>query len=142
MATDDDRQVAEASEFQKKHDAKVATAVVKKRYDTARTRVLATTMLLEEEERAATVLTEEGRTATALIEPPSPTPPPAPTGCTAPSDDDYEVAVITNIHVHGAGVQNICSLISLTLDLTSMHYTWWHDNVMHTLRHYSLSLSL
>jgi hypothetical protein len=37
--------------------------------------------------------------AAALIEPPSPTPPLAPTGCAAPSDNDYEATVIANIHI-------------------------------------------
>jgi hypothetical protein len=36
-------------------------------------------------------------------------------------------------------VQNICSLISVTLDLSSTHYTYWRDNVMLTLGYYSLS---
>jgi hypothetical protein len=100
VATDDDRQAAEATEFQKKLDAMVtATDDVKKRYDTGHARVLATTTLLEEEEHATTILTKEACTTATLIEPPSPTPPPAPAGGAAPLDDDYEVAVIANIHV-------------------------------------------
>jgi hypothetical protein len=86
MATDDDRQATEATEFQKKLDAMVIDA--KKRYDVARARVLAATVLLEEEERAATVLIEEARATAVLIESPSPTPPPAPDGHTALSDDN------------------------------------------------------
>jgi hypothetical protein len=90
MATDDDRQAAEATEFQKKLDVMVvATAATKKRYDAAHTRVLAATVLLEEEQRTATVLIEEARAVAALIEPPSPMPPSTPTGCTALSDDDW-----------------------------------------------------
>jgi hypothetical protein len=76
----------------------------------------------------------------ALIESLSPTSPPAPAGCAAPSDDDYEAAVIANIHVQAVRVQNICSLVSVTLDLSSAHYAWWRDNVLLTLRRYSLSL--
>jgi hypothetical protein len=99
VATDDDRQAAEATEFQKKLDAMVtATDDVKKRYDTGRARVLAATTLLEEE-CVTTVLTKEACTTAALIKPPSPTPPPAPADGAVPLDDDYEVAVIANIHV-------------------------------------------
>jgi hypothetical protein len=99
VATDDDRQAAEATEFQKKLDAMVtATNDVKKRYDTGRAWVLAATTLLEEE-CVTTVLTKEACTTAALIKPPSPTPPPAPAGGAVPLDDDYEVAVIANIHV-------------------------------------------
>jgi hypothetical protein len=72
------------------------------------------------------------------IEPPLPTPPPILAGHTALSDDDYEVAVIANIHVRAAGVQNIRSLISVTLDLSSTYYAQWRDNVVLTLGHYSL----
>jgi hypothetical protein len=54
-------------------------------------------------------------------------------------DDDYKAAVIANIHVEAVGVQNIRSLISVTLDLSSTNYAWWHDNVLLTLGHYSLS---
>jgi hypothetical protein len=75
VATDDDRQAAEATEFQKKLDAMVtATDDVKKRYDTGRARVLAATTLLEEE-CVTTILTKEACTTAALIKPPSPTPP-------------------------------------------------------------------
>jgi hypothetical protein len=116
-----------------------AVVDAKKRYDAARARVLTTTTLLEEEERVAAVLTEEGCTTAALIEPSSPTPPPVPVSGATPSDDDYEAAVITNVHVQAVGVQNIRSLVSVTLDLYSMHYAWWHDNVLLTLGRYSLS---
>jgi hypothetical protein len=36
-------------------------------------------------------------------------------------------------------VRNIHSLVSVTLDLSSRHYTRWHDNVLLTLGRYSLS---
>jgi hypothetical protein len=39
----------------------------------------------------------------------------------------------------GPGVQNIHSLISVTLDLSSSHYSRWRDNVLLTLGCYSLS---
>jgi hypothetical protein len=68
---------------------------------------------LEEEQRATVILTEEARTAAAVIKPPSP-----------------------------IGVLNICSLILVTLDLSSMHYARRCDNVLLTLGCYSLSLSL
>jgi hypothetical protein len=68
-----------------------------------------------------------------------PPPPPTLADHTAPSDDDYEATVITNINVQDAGVQNICSCISVTLDLSSAHYGWWRDNVLLTLGRYSLS---
>jgi hypothetical protein len=82
----------------------VATADAKKKYDAASAWVLAAIALLEEEERMAAVLAEEAHATVALIEPPSPTPLPAPTGRTAPLDDTYEAAVITNIHVQAADV--------------------------------------
>jgi hypothetical protein len=74
----------------------------------------------------------------ALIEPPSPTPPLAPTGRAAPSDDDYEATVNASIHVQAAGIQNIRSLILVTLDLSSTHYAQWCDNVLLTPGRYSL----
>jgi hypothetical protein len=86
----------------------------------------------------AAVLVEEARAVVALIEPPSPTPPPAPTGRAAPSDDDYKAVVIANIHVQATGVQNIGSLISVTLDLSSLDYALWRNNVLLTLWCYSL----
>jgi hypothetical protein len=112
---------------------------VKKRYDAAHAWVLTSTALLEEEQPAVVVLTEEAPTATTMIEPPSPTLSPPPAGGAASSDDDYEAAVIANVHVQAAGVQNICSLISDTLDLSSTHYVRWRDNVLLTLGRYSLS---
>jgi hypothetical protein len=49
MATDDDRQAAEAAKFWKKLDTMVATAAaMKKRYVATCARVLAATVLLEE----------------------------------------------------------------------------------------------
>jgi hypothetical protein len=75
----------------------------KKRYDAASAFLSATT-LLEEEERIAAVLVKEARVAAILIETPSPTSPLAPTGGAAPSDDDYEAAIIASIHVQAAGV--------------------------------------
>jgi hypothetical protein len=54
-------------------------------------------------------------------------------------DNDYEAAVITNIHVQAASMQNIRSLISVSLDLSLMHYTWWRNNILLTLGRYSLS---
>jgi hypothetical protein len=100
LATDDDRQAAKAVEFWKKPNAMVAVADdVKKRYDVTRVRVLVATALLEEEEHVATILAEEACAAAALIKPPSPTLPPGPIGHAAPSNDDYEAPVITNIHI-------------------------------------------
>jgi hypothetical protein len=120
LATNDDHQAAEATEFLKKLDAMVTTITdVKKWYDVGRNRVLATTALLEEEERTATVLAEEARATAALIEPPLPTLPAVPTGPATSSNDDYEAA---NIHVQAANVQNIHSIIWVTLDLSSTHY--------------------
>jgi hypothetical protein len=78
MATDDDRQAVETTEFQKKLDVMVATAVNAKKYDAACARVHAATTLLEEEKCVATILVEEARAAAAQIKPPSPTSPPAP----------------------------------------------------------------
>jgi hypothetical protein len=137
MATDDDHHGAK---FRKKLDAMVAAATnVKKRYDATRTRVLAATALLEEEQCTVVILIEEAHVMVALIEPPSPTLPPAPIGGAALSDDDYEAIIITNIHVQAISVQNICSLISVMLDLSSTHYTRWRDSILLTLGRYSLS---
>jgi hypothetical protein len=100
MAVDHTHQASEAAEFQQKLDAMVvAVADVKKKYDVAGAWILAATALLEEEERAAAVLAEEAHAAAALIKPPLPTPPLAPAGHVAPSDNDYEFIVITNIHI-------------------------------------------
>jgi hypothetical protein len=100
MASDDTRQATEAAEFWQKLNAMVATTTyAKKMYDAARARVLAATALLEEEQHVAAALAEEAHTAAALIEPPSPTLPPAPADHIAPLDNDYEAAIIDNIHV-------------------------------------------
>jgi hypothetical protein len=123
VATDDACQAAEATEFWQKLDVMVAAAAdAKKKYDTACTWFLAATALLEEEQCAAALLTEEAHATVALIEPPSPMPTLAPAGHTAPSDDDYEVAVIANIHVQAIDVQNIHSLVSVALDHSSTDY--------------------
>jgi hypothetical protein len=116
----------------------VAAADVKKKYDVAYTQVLATTTFLEEQ-CAATILTGEACTAAAMIEPPSPTLTPTTAGRVARSDDDYEAIVIANIHVHATDVQNIHCLISVALDLSSIDYAQWHNNVVLTLGYYSLS---
>jgi hypothetical protein len=97
----------------------VATVIdAKKKFDTARAWIL---------------------NVAALIEPPSPTSPPAPASHAVLPDDDYEAAIIANIHVQAAGVQNIRCLILVTLDLSSVHYARWCDNVLLTIGHYSLS---
>jgi hypothetical protein len=118
----------------------VATTIdAKQRYATAHAQVLSTTALLDGEDRAPVILIEEAHATTTLIEPPSRASPPAPASRTALSDDDYEVAVIANIHIQAVGVQNIRSLILVTLDLSSTHYTRWRDNILLTLWCYSLS---
>jgi hypothetical protein len=53
--------------------------------------------------------------------------------------DDYEVAVIANLHLQASGVQNIRSLVSVILDGSSAHYARWRENVLLTLRRYALS---
>jgi hypothetical protein len=75
----------------------------------------------------------------AQVKPPSPTPPPYTAGCIALSDGNYEAAVITNIHIQATAMQNIYSLISVSLVLSSMHYARWRNNVLLTLGRYSLS---
>jgi hypothetical protein len=136
MAADD---ACQAAEFWQKLDAMVAVADTKKKYATARTRVLAATAHLEEEQHVAAALTKEARATVALIDPPLPTPPPAPTGHATPSNNDYEASVIANIHVQAAGMQNIHSLILVTLDHSSSKCAWWCNNVLLTLGRYSLS---
>jgi hypothetical protein len=134
MAPDNDRQAVEAIEFQKKLDAMVATTIdAKQRYATAHAQVLSTTALLEGEDRVPVILIEEAHATTTLIEPPSRASPPAPASRTALWDDDYEVAVIANIHIQAVDVQNIRSLVLVTLDLSSTHYTRWRDNILLTL---------
>jgi hypothetical protein len=140
MAPDNDRQAVEATEFRKKLDAMVATTIdAKQRYATAHAQVLSTTALLEGEDRAPVILIEEAHATTTLIEPLSRASPPAPSSRTALSDDDYEVAVIANIHIQAVDVQNIRSLVLVTLDLSSTHYTRWRDNILLTVWCYSLS---
>jgi hypothetical protein len=92
----------------------VATVDAKKKYDAACAWVLATTILLKEEQHTAVILIEEARISVAMIEPPSPTLTLAPTGRATRSDDDYEAAVITNIHVQATGMQNIHSQLGRT----------------------------
>jgi hypothetical protein len=99
MVADDAHQAAEAAEFWQKLDATVAATADAKKYDTFHTRLLAITALLEEEDHVFAALAKEARAALALIEPPSPMLPLAPAGRVAPLDDDYEAAVIANIHV-------------------------------------------
>jgi hypothetical protein len=48
--------------------------------------------------------------------------------------DDYEVAVITNLHAQAFGIQNIHSLMSVVLDSSSTHHARWRDNVLLTLQ--------
>jgi hypothetical protein len=52
--------------------------------------------------------------------------------------DDYEAAVIANLHLQASGVQNIRSLVSVVLDGSSAHYPHCHENVLLTLQHYAL----
>jgi hypothetical protein len=116
-----------------------AATDVKKRYDAARAWDLTTTALLEEEQLMTAILTKEARAAVAMIKATSPTPPLASASGTASSDNDYEAVIIGNIHVQASSVQNICSLISVTLDLSSAHYARWCHNVLLTVGRYSLS---
>jgi hypothetical protein len=53
--------------------------------------------------------------------------------------DDVQAAVIANIHVQATGIQNIRSLIFVTLDLSSVQHARWCDNILLTLGRYSLS---
>jgi hypothetical protein len=135
MAQDDDRQVAEAIELRQKLEAMVAAAEdAKKKAAAARTCVLAAAALLEQEQRAAAQLDEAARAAVRLIEPPSPPSNTAPDNSSSSNPDDYEAAVIANLHLQASGVQNICSLVSIVLDSSSGHYARWCENVLLTLR--------
>jgi hypothetical protein len=53
--------------------------------------------------------------------------------------DEYDAAVVVNLHVQAYGLQNICSLVSVVLDPASTHYARWRDNVLLTLWRYALS---
>jgi hypothetical protein len=137
---DDDRQVAEAVEFRQNLEAMVAAAEeAKKKAAAARTSVLAAAVLLEQEQRAATVLDEAAQAAVQLIEASAPPSTPAPDGSSSLTDDDYEAAIIANLHVQASSVQNIRSLVTVVLDASSAHYARWRDNVLLTLWQYALS---
>jgi hypothetical protein len=123
MAQDDDHQVVEAAEFRQKLEAMVAVVEeAKKKAAAARTRVLAAAVLLEEKQHAATVLDEAARAVVWLIEAPAPPSTLALDGSSSSTADNYEAAVITNLHVQASGVQNICSLVTVVLDASSTHY--------------------
>jgi hypothetical protein len=50
----------------------------------------------------------------------------------------YETIVIANLHAQAAGVQNICSMIPVILNLASSTYARWCDLVLLTLQRYAL----
>jgi hypothetical protein len=96
-------------------------------------------VLLEQEQRVATVLNEAAWATVRLIEAPAPPSTPAPDGSSSSTVDDYEVVVIANLHIQASGIQNIRSLVMVVLDASSAHYARWRDNVLLTLRRYALS---
>jgi hypothetical protein len=123
MAQDDDRQVAEATEFRQKLEAMVAAAEdAKKKAAAARTHVLAAAALLEQVQRAVAQLDEAARAVVRLIKPPAPPSNPAPDNSSSSNPDNYEAVVIANLHLQASGVQNIRSLVSVVLDSSSAHY--------------------
>jgi hypothetical protein len=140
MAQDDYQQVAETTEFRQKLEAMVAAAEdAKKKAVVARTPVLAAIVLLEQEQRAAAQLDAAARAAVRLIEPLAPPSNRVPDNSSSSNPDDYEAAVIANLHLQASGVQNIRSLVSVVLDSSSVHYARWRENVLLTLRRYALA---
>jgi hypothetical protein len=104
-----------------------------KEAEDARARVRAIQLLLEEEQTAAAAL-EAKAVAAALLLPPSSSaaPPPSPPG------GDAESSVIATLHSQACGVQNIRSLVNVTLDPSSAGYARWRDQVLLTLKRYAL----
>jgi hypothetical protein len=140
MAQDDNRQVAEAAEFRQKLEAMVVVAKdAKKKAAAARTHVLAAVALLEQEQRVVAQLDEAARVAVCLIKPPAPPSNPMLDNSLSSNLDDYEAAVIVNLHLQASGVQNIRSPVSVILDSSSAHYARWRENVLLTLRRYALA---
>lgn len=42
----------------------------------------------------------------------------------------HEAAAVVNLHHHAAGVQNICNLMHVILDLTNDNYKRWCDQLL------------
>jgi hypothetical protein len=140
MGEDNNRQVADAAEFQQKLEAMVAAAEdAKKKAAAACTWVLTAVALLEQEQRGAATLDEAAQAAVRLIKAPIPPSTLAPGSSSSLNADDYKAAVITNLHVQASSIQNIHSLVSVVLDSSSTHYDHWRDNVLLTLWRYALS---
>jgi hypothetical protein len=136
MAPDDEpRCAAKAVEFKQKLKVMVDAAKdMKKKAEAVRAWALAAVTLMEDKQHSAAALEEEACDAALWITDPSPPPKPETGGPSQPSDAaDYKATVVTNLHIQPASVHNICSLVSIMLDPTSMHYARWCDNVLLTL---------
>jgi hypothetical protein len=84
-------------------------------------------------------LDEAAQAVVRLIKPPTPPSNPAPDNSSSSNPDDYEAAIIANLHLQASGVQNIRSLVSVVLDSSSTHYIHWPENVLLTLGRYALA---
>jgi hypothetical protein len=111
----------------------------KKKAATTRTRVLAAAALLKQEHCVTAQLDGAARAVVRLIVQPAPPSNPVPNNSSSSNPDDYEAAVIANLHLQAFGVQNIRSLVSVVLNSSSAHYAHWCENVLLTLRHYALA---
>ncbi|KAG8047807.1 hypothetical protein GUJ93_ZPchr0008g12093 [Zizania palustris] len=84
-----------------------------------RARVHAIQQLLEEEQASAAILEAKAAAASLLL----PSSPPT----VVPPGIDTEASIIATLHTQACGVQNIRSLVPITLDPSSAGYARLHD---------------
>jgi hypothetical protein len=102
----------------------------------ARARVQAAAAVLEKERATAAALEEQAVTAAKQM-----TPPPYTGAFSSPTlepSGSYEATVVANLHLQAAGVQNIRSLVPVTLEPSSTNFATWHGHLL-TLKRYALT---
>jgi hypothetical protein len=55
------------------------------------------------------------------------------------TSSEYEAAVIADLHMQAAGIQNIWSLVTIVLEVTSTDVSRWRDQILLTLKRFSLA---
>jgi hypothetical protein len=105
----------------------------------ARRRVQATRLLLEEESMATAL--EQTATAARQRVPSSSSSSSSPAVASQlvpTASSTYEDTVVTGLHLHAAAVLNVCQLVNIVLDSSSINYVSWHDLMEQALQRYAL----
>ncbi|XP_034585377.1 uncharacterized protein [Setaria viridis] len=137
-ARDREREAAVDRARQRVQLADAAAAAVRAASD-AEARVRAATAALDREREAASALAQAAVSAQQHAARANASDVDGGHGAPPPDAASLEALAVANLHAQAAGVQNIRSLVSVVLELSSPHYNQWRDLVLLTLGRYSLA---